>query len=159
MVCHKISNWSLWTMTQWRTHNAGPQNMEYKMQIGTATTNSNGDLQKEYCTISNIMTAVMQTEGHLYFTTSHTQKQTAGLWTWPATTITLTTPWSCHLIVEVETHITHCSSAGSMTQLVLWTMTQLSAHPANQEHFLYTYTVVPWCPLYRNKSLCHTTPP
>ena len=46
-------------MTQWRAYNAGPQNTKYKLQIGTITTNSNGDLQKEYCIISNIMTAVM----------------------------------------------------------------------------------------------------
>ena len=35
------------------------QNTNYKVQIDTTTTNSNEDLQKEYCTISNIMTAVM----------------------------------------------------------------------------------------------------
>ena len=42
-----------------------------KIQIGTTTTNSNGDLQKEYCTISNTLRAVVQTKGSLYINTSH----------------------------------------------------------------------------------------
>ena len=56
--------------TQLRAHNAGPQskiqntNGKYnKIQIDNTITISNGDLQKEYCTISNTLMAVMQTKG------------------------------------------------------------------------------------------------
>ena len=41
------------------TMKAITQGQKYKIQIGSTTTISNGALQKEYCTVSNIMTAVM----------------------------------------------------------------------------------------------------
>ena len=56
--------------------------------------------------------------------------------------ITLTTPWS-YPVVEVDTHINLCTSVSSMKELVLQTMTQLSAHLSNQRHFLYSFIVVP----------------
>ena len=78
----KYQIWSLQTMTQLRAHNAGPQNKIQntndkcnKIQIGDTTTISNGDLQKEYCTIFQYPDGCNADQGSLILATSHTHKQ------------------------------------------------------------------------------------
>ena len=68
--------------TQLRTHNTGPQNKiqntngEYnKIQIDNTITFSNGDLQKEYCTIFQYPDGCNADQGSLILATSHTHKQ------------------------------------------------------------------------------------
>ena len=51
--------------------------------------------------------------------------------------ITLTTTWSFHSLVEVETHIISCTSVSSMKQLVLWTISKLSSHPAKHTQWYH----------------------
>ena len=69
-------------MTQLRAHNAGPQNKiqdtngEYnKIQINNTITISNGDLQKEYCTIFQYPDGCNADQGSLIPATGHIHKQ------------------------------------------------------------------------------------
>ena len=78
----KYQIWSLRMMTQLRAHNAGPQNKIQstndqcnKIQIGNTTTISNGDLQKEYCTIFQYPDGCNADQGSLILATGHTHKQ------------------------------------------------------------------------------------
>ena len=78
----KYQIWSLLMMTQLRACNAGPQskiqnmNDKYiKIQIDNTITISNGDLQKEYCTIFQYPDACNADQGFLIPATSHTHKQ------------------------------------------------------------------------------------
>ena len=78
----KYQIWSLQMMTQLRAHNAGPQNKIQntndqcnKIQIGDTTTISNGDLQKEYCTIFQYPDGCNADQGSLILATGHTHKQ------------------------------------------------------------------------------------
>ena len=68
--------------TQLRAHNAGPQNKIQntndqcdKIQIGDTSTISNGDLQKEYCTIFQYPDGCNADQGSLICATDHTHKQ------------------------------------------------------------------------------------
>ena len=68
--------------TQLRACNAGPQNKIQntndqcnKIQIGNTTTISNGDLQKEYCTIFQYPDGCNADQGSLILATGHTHKQ------------------------------------------------------------------------------------
>ena len=110
--------------------------MKYKLtneqiQISTSTTNSRWEFTKvvlhnlqyhDYCNVD------LGSFTYCYKSYSQTNNR--------AVNMTLTTHYSYqtlifHSIVEVETHIASCSLVGSMKQLVLWTVTQLSAHPPN----------------------------
>ena len=78
----KYQIWSLQMMTQLRAHNAGPQNKiqntngEYnKIQIDSTITISNGDLQKDYCTIFQYLDGCNADQGSLIPATGHTHKQ------------------------------------------------------------------------------------
>ena len=69
-------------MTQLRARNAGPQNKIqntndqcHKIQIGDTMTISNGDLQKEYCTIFQYPDGCNADQGSLILATGHTHKQ------------------------------------------------------------------------------------
>ena len=68
--------------TQLRAHNAGPQNKiqiqmaKYnKIQINNTMTISNGNLQKEYCTIFQYPDGCNADQGSLILATGHTHKQ------------------------------------------------------------------------------------
>ena len=78
----KYQIWSLQMTTQLRAHNAGPQNKiqntngEYnKIQTNKTITISNGDLQKEYCTIFQYPDGCNADQWSLIPTTGHTHKQ------------------------------------------------------------------------------------
>ena len=78
----KYQIWSLQTMTQLSIHNTGPQNKmqntndKYnKIQIEDTITISNGDLQKEYCTIFQYPDGCNADQRSLIPATSHTLKQ------------------------------------------------------------------------------------
>ena len=68
--------------TKLRAHNAGPQNKIQntndqcdQIQIGDTTTISNGDLQKEYCTIFQCPDGCNADQESLILATGHTHKQ------------------------------------------------------------------------------------
>ena len=78
----KYQIWFLPMTTQLRAHNVGPQNKiqntngEYnKIQIDNTITISNGDLQKEYCTIFQYPDDCNADQGSLIPATGHTHKQ------------------------------------------------------------------------------------
>ena len=69
-------------MTQSRACNAGPQNKIQntndqfnKIQIDNTTTISNGELQKEYCTIFQYPDSCNADQGFLTLATCHAHKQ------------------------------------------------------------------------------------
>ena len=78
----KYQIWSLQMMTQLRASNAGPQNKiqssndKYnKIQIDNTIAISNGDLQKEYCTIFQYPESCNADQGSLMLATGHTHKK------------------------------------------------------------------------------------
>ena len=78
----KYETWSLQMTTQLRAHNAGPQNKiqntnsKYnKIKIDNTITISNGDLQKEYCTIFQYPDGCNADQRSLILATGHTHKQ------------------------------------------------------------------------------------
>ena len=54
------------------------QMTNYQIQIDNTTTISNGDLQKEYCTIFQCPDGCNADQGSLILATSHTHKQKMG---------------------------------------------------------------------------------
>ena len=78
----KYQIWSLQMTTQLRACNAGTQNKiqmqisKYnKIQIDNTMTISNGDLQKEYCTIFQYPDGCNVDQGSLILATGHNHKQ------------------------------------------------------------------------------------
>ena len=78
----KYQIWSLRMTTQLRAHNAGPQSKiqntndkHNKIQIDDTTTISNGDLQKDYCTIFQYPDGCNADQESLIPATGHTHKQ------------------------------------------------------------------------------------
>ena len=78
----KCQIWSLRMTKQLRARNAGPQNKiqiqmtKYnKIQIDNTMTISNGDLQKEHCTIFQYPYGCNADQGSLILATDHTHKQ------------------------------------------------------------------------------------
>ena len=154
MACPKIANWSLWMTMQ------GPITQDHKIQIQIT----------QYKVTQPPLIPMGTSKGVLYSLQYHnsfnvdpgsfinsllvtlTNKQQGCEHDLPPP-ITLTIPRSYQSIVEVETLLTLCTSAGSMILLVLQTMTQLSAHLAKQMHFLYSFTVVPWWPFVQEQKL------
>ena len=81
----KYQIWSLQMIIQLRARNKGPQNtiqqisntisIYNKIQIDNTMTISNGDLQKEYCTIFQYPDGCNADQGSLILATGHTHKQ------------------------------------------------------------------------------------
>ena len=79
----KYQTWSLQMTTQLRACNTGPQskiqiqmaNIYNKIQIDNTIAISNGDLQKEYCTIFQYPDGCNADQGSLKLATGHTHKQ------------------------------------------------------------------------------------